>query len=85
MLQNDRPDRISRLMIHGAAGVSGFFVMGIELLGGRVFAPFFGTSIFVWGAIISVFMTALALGYLVGWGAINQAPIDRRAWMHASG
>ena len=57
-------------LIHVAAGVSGFFVMGIELLGGRIFAPFFGTSIFVWGAIIAVFMMALALGYLKG-GAIS--------------
>lgn len=45
---------------------SGFFVMGIELLGGRLLAPNFGSSIYVWGAIISVFMLALSLGYLAG-------------------
>ncbi len=45
---------------------SGFFVMGVELLGGRLLAPSFGSSIYVWGAIITVFMLALSLGYLAG-------------------
>jgi hypothetical protein len=45
---------------------SGFFVMGIELLGGRLLAPNFGSSIYVWGALIAVFMFALSLGYLAG-------------------
>jgi hypothetical protein len=45
---------------------SGFFVMGVELLGGRILAPNFGSSIYVWGALITVFMLALSLGYLAG-------------------
>jgi hypothetical protein len=45
---------------------SGFFVMGIELLGGRILAPDFGSSVYVWGALITVFMLALSLGYLAG-------------------
>jgi hypothetical protein len=45
---------------------SGFFVMGVELLGGRLLAPNFGSSIYVWGALIAVFMFALSLGYLAG-------------------
>ena len=52
--------------LYFAAAWSGFFVMGVELLGGRLLAPYFGSSIFVWGALIAVFMTALAVGYLVG-------------------
>jgi hypothetical protein len=45
---------------------SGFFVMGVELLGGRILAPNFGSSVSVWGALITVFMLALSLGYLAG-------------------
>jgi hypothetical protein len=45
---------------------SGFFVMGVELLGGRLLAPNFGSSISVWGALITTFMLALSLGYLAG-------------------
>jgi len=40
--------------------------MSMELLGGRVLAPYFGSSIYVWGSIITVFMLSLALGYLIG-------------------
>lgn len=45
---------------------SGFFVMGVELLGSRYLAPAFGSSIYVWGALIAIFMLALSVGYLAG-------------------
>jgi len=48
------------------AGWSGFFVMSYELLGGRVLASDFGSSVSVWGALITVFMIALSIGYLLG-------------------
>lgn len=57
---------MSSVLPYLIAGWSGFFVMGIELLGGRILAPYFGSSIYVWGALISVFMLALSLGYLCG-------------------
>lgn len=60
------------------AGWSGFFVMAVELLGGRLLAPTFGSSIYVWGAIITVFMLALSLGYLVGGRLSVRAPSVRR-------
>lgn len=40
--------------------------MGFELLGGRILAPFFGSSVHIWGSIITVFMLSLSLGYLLG-------------------
>ena len=40
--------------------------MCIELLSGRILAPYFGNSIYVWGGVITVFMLALATGYLIG-------------------
>lgn len=59
-------------LIYLAAVWSGFTVMSIELLGGRLLAPFFGSSIFVWGGIITVFMLCLSFGYLLG-GRISNA------------
>jgi len=56
----------TRVFCYVIALWSGFFVMAIELLGGRLLAPNFGSSIYVWGAIITVFMLALSLGYLAG-------------------
>lgn len=67
-----------RACLYLIAGWSGFFVMGIELLGGRLLAPYFGSSIYVWGAIITVFMLALSLGYLAGGRASLSAPSLRR-------
>ena len=48
------------------AGWSGFYVMLVELLSSRILAPYFGSSIYVWGAIIFIFMLGLAIGYLLG-------------------
>jgi hypothetical protein len=55
-----------RAMVFLIAGWSGFFVMGVELLSGRILAPSFGSGIYVWGGIITVFMLALSFGYLAG-------------------
>ena len=67
-----------RCLLYLIAGWSGFFVMAVELLGGRLLAPYFGSSIYVWGAIITVFMLALSLGYLWGGYASLHAPSLRR-------
>jgi hypothetical protein len=48
------------------AFISGFSIMSIELLGGRILAPWFGSSIYIWGSIITVFMLSLSVGYLLG-------------------
>ncbi|WMS88212.1 fused MFS/spermidine synthase [Pleionea litopenaei] len=62
-----------RLHILALAFCCGFSIMTVELLGGKIMAPYFGGSIYVWGSIITVFMLALSIGYLLGgrW-SINQ-------------
>lgn len=57
---------MAKVLSYVIAGWSGFFVMSIELLGGRLLAPTFGSSIYVWGALITIFMLALSIGYLAG-------------------
>ena len=54
------------IAVHAAAFGGGFVIKSLELLGGRVLAPWFGGSIHVWGSVITVFMVALAAGYLIG-------------------
>jgi hypothetical protein len=70
--------RVQTALAYLIAGWSGFFVMAVELLGGRLLAPTFGSSIYVWGAIITVFMLALSLGYLAGGRYSMNAPSVRR-------
>ena len=55
-----------KFLIYLIAGWSGFFVMALELLGGRALSPYFGSGIYVWGAIIALFMLSLSIGYLAG-------------------
>ncbi|MEO5344909.1 MAG: fused MFS/spermidine synthase [Magnetococcus sp. YQC-9] len=55
-----------KILIYLITWWSGYFVMAMELLGGRTLAPFFGTGIYVWGAIITLFMLSLSIGYLLG-------------------
>jgi len=61
------------------AFMSGFIIMAIELLGGRILAPYFGSSIFVWGSIITVFMLSLSIGYLLG-GKLSLLKPDLRLY-----
>lgn len=60
-------------LVLSLAFLSGFAIMAIELLGGRVLAPYFGSSIHIWGSIITVFMLSLSVGYLLGgrWSLVN--------------
>jgi hypothetical protein len=69
---------VTTALAYVIAGWSGFFVMAVELLGGRLLAPTFGSSIYVWGAIITVFMLALSLGYLAGGRYSMNSPSVRR-------
>mgnify|MGYP000110462748 CR=1 FL=1 len=64
----------SNIFIYLLAFTSGFSIMGIELLGGRILAPFFGSSVHIWGSIITVFMLSLSLGYLLGGKLSTRSP-----------
>ena len=64
---SDKQARVlPRAIIASMAFVSGFCIMTIEMLGARILSPYFGGSLSVWGSIITIFMLALALGYLLG-------------------
>jgi len=53
-------------LVLSLAFIAGFCIMSFELIGGRLLAPYFGSSVYVWGSIITVFMLALSFGYLIG-------------------
>ena len=57
---------MKNVLVSALAFTSGFVIMSLELLGGRLLAPYFGSSIYVWGSVITVFMLALSAGYLTG-------------------
>jgi spermidine synthase len=52
----------------------GALVMAVEVLGSRVIGPFFGVSLFVWTALITVTLVALAAGYAAGGCLADRKP-----------
>ncbi|MBV35691.1 MAG: glycosyl transferase [Rickettsiales bacterium] len=60
------------------AFIMGFSIMTVELLGGKILSPYFGGSVYVWGSIITIFMLALSIGYLVGGKLSLKEPNTRK-------
>lgn len=59
------------------AALSGATVMILELVGARMMAPFFGTSTYVWTAMIGVILGALSFGYWYGGKLADRGATDK--------
>ena len=62
----------------GVAFVAGAVLLGVELAASRVLAPYFGNSLFVWGALIGVVLAGLSVGYWLGGALADRVP---RPWV----
>ena len=62
----------------GAIGVavflSGAVLLGLEITASRVLAPTFGSSLYVWGSLIGIVLTGLAIGYWAGGAVADRLP-----------
>lgn len=61
-------------LLRAAVLVGGASVMVVEILGSRILAPSFGTTLHVWSALITVTLAALAVGYAVGGRVADRRP-----------
>jgi spermidine synthase len=57
-----------------AVFLAGAALLCVEIAASRVLAPFFGNSLFVWGALIGVVLAGLAVGYWVGGTVADRFP-----------
>jgi spermidine synthase len=57
---------MKKKLYFGVSFLGGALIMMVEMVGFRMLAPYFGYSVYVSGALLSVVMLALAFGYLVG-------------------
>ncbi len=72
----DRAD-IPLPLLAVTAALTGALIMVIEVMGSKVIGPFFGVSLFVWTALITVALVALAAGYATGgWVADRRSSPD---------
>ena len=65
-------------MLELVSFICGGAVMVLEMAGARVIAPYLGTSIVVWTAIIGVILASLSLGYWLGGQAGDKNPSARK-------
>lgn len=61
-------------LLRAAVLIGGASVMVVEILGSRVLAPKFGTTLHVWSALITVTLAALAVGYAIGGRVADRYP-----------
>ncbi len=55
------PSRASHLALAFSVG---FLTLGIEMAGGRILTPFFGSSLYQWASLIGVALLSYSLGYI---------------------
>jgi spermidine synthase len=60
--------------LYFVAFVSGAIVMSFEMLGSRYLAPYFGSGIYTWAALISTVLAALCVGYFIGGTLADRHP-----------
>ena len=69
--------RFDGAAIMAAVFVSGAVLLGVEIAASRVVAPYFGNSLYVWGSLIGVVLTGLAIGYWLGGVLADRLPVTR--------
>jgi predicted membrane-bound spermidine synthase len=60
-----------KLFFYGLSFTEGGAVMATELLGAKLLAPYFGTSLYVWTCVMALTLGGLACGYFFG-GRLSQ-------------
>jgi spermidine synthase len=70
-------ERRSALAISVAVFLAGAALLGLEIAASRVLAPYFGNSLYVWGALIGIVLAGLSTGYWVGGVVADRYPDTR--------
>src|SRR6185437_8897363 len=68
------PNRLSLLLL---VFIGGMASLALEMLGPRLMAPFFGTSLFIWANQIGFTLIYLSLGYYIGGRVADRHPSMR--------
>ena len=69
---------MNRAWLYVVVALSGASVLAIEILGTRLLGPYYGVSLYLWSALISVTLAALSLGYALGGRSADRDPRPSR-------
>ena len=72
---------MSRGFIYLLVFIEGLTTLGSELAASRLLAPYFGTSLIVWSALIGLILLSLSVGYWLGGVWIDKRPTNDTFFM----
>jgi len=75
MKKQNRPEIRKERFLFLTVFLTGAAILILEILGARLLAPYFGVGLYVWSALITVTLMALAFGYWLG-GRVADAKPD---------
>jgi spermidine synthase len=62
------------ILLYACTFASGVVIMALEMLIGRTLTPYFGGTVYTWGALISVFLAGMASGYAIAGHIADRRP-----------
>jgi len=76
---------MDKLFLNVIVFICGAAVLAIEILGTRILGPFYGVSLFLWSALITVTLIALSAGYAIGGRWADKQPKFSRLYLIITG
>jgi spermidine synthase len=69
------------MLVYPAVLINGAIILVIEILGTRILAPFYGTTLYVWASMISTTLIFLSLGYFLGGALADRKPVHETFYL----
>jgi len=72
---------IKKYYIYLTVFITGAVILILEILGTRIIAPYYGTTVYVWSSLITVTLVALSIGYFFGGRLADKKPESNEMYL----